>query len=64
MNSDRVYLRVHEAATYTGLSRSQLNKLRMKGNGPQYIKVFSRILYVKSDIDAWLDSMRRNSTSD
>jgi predicted DNA-binding transcriptional regulator AlpA len=57
-------LSVEEAATYTGLSASTLNKLRVYGGGPAYLKLGQRVVYVSDDLDAWLGSKRRRSTSD
>lgn len=56
---------VGAAATYTGLAESTLNKLRMTGSGPRFLKVSARrVVYDTSDLDAWLVSKRRVSTSD
>ena len=52
------------AAQYTGISISTLNKLRIFGGGPVFIKYYRRVVYRKSDIDAWMNSKRRRSTSD
>jgi hypothetical protein len=57
-------LSVEDAAAYTGLSESTLNKLRMTGNGPQYCKLGRRILYDTCRLDEWLSSNLRSSTSD
>lgn len=53
------------AADYTGSSVSTLAKLRMTGDGPAYIKLGPRkIVYDPDDLDRWLTSRRRTSTSD
>lgn len=57
-------LGVAASAAYCGVSASYLNKLRCIGNGPIFIKRGRRIIYDTSDLDAWLDSGRRTSTSD
>ena len=57
-------LAVEAAATYTGISASTLNKLRVFGGGPAYLKLGRRVAYSVSDLDAWLASKRRNSTSE
>lgn len=51
------------AALYSGLSEGYLNKLRVTGGGPTYIKVLGRVLYSPDDIDAWFESHKRQSTS-
>ncbi|WEK50983.1 MAG: helix-turn-helix domain-containing protein [Candidatus Kaistia colombiensis] len=52
-----------EAATYAGLGKSTLDKFRLTGGGPTYIKVGKRVVYDLSDLDIWLASRRRQSTS-
>lgn len=55
------YLTAAEAAEYTGISRSQLAKLRQAGRGCRYIRIGDSptkaiIRYRKEDLDAWLES--------
>jgi predicted DNA-binding transcriptional regulator AlpA len=57
-------LPVEEAARHTGLSVSKLNKLRVFGGGPVFLKLGRRVAYDVTDLDAWLASRRRRSTSD
>jgi excisionase family DNA binding protein len=57
-------LSVTEAASYVGLSASTINKLRVFGGGPSFLKLGKRVVYDKRDLDAWLESKRRRSTSD
>ena len=57
-------LNVMEAADYTGISVSTLNKLRVFGGGSVYTKVGRRVVYEAVDLDAWLAAKRRTSTSD
>jgi predicted DNA-binding transcriptional regulator AlpA len=52
-----------EAATYAGLGKSTLDKFRLTGGGPTYIKVGKRVVYDISDLNDWLASRRRQSTS-
>ena len=56
-------LSVTEAASYLGVSASWLNKLRVLGGGPIFIKVGRRVLYDRDDLTSWLDDHRRQSTS-
>jgi excisionase family DNA binding protein len=60
----RRMLRTREAATYTGLAKSTLEKLRVRGGGCPYIRVGRVVVYDPTDLDAWLASHRRTSTSD
>lgn len=56
-------LRTPEAAVFTGLSASTLNKLRLVGDGPVYLKLGKAVVYDTSDLSAWLSSKRRRSTT-
>lgn len=49
-------LKVQDAANYLGLSKSSLDKMRMEGRGPRYLKVGSRVFYRAADLVAYLDS--------
>lgn len=53
-----------QAANHYGLSESYLNKLRVSGGGCPFAKLGRRVLYRKKDLDAWIGSQLRNSTSD
>ncbi|MFO1173383.1 MAG: helix-turn-helix domain-containing protein [Hyphomicrobiaceae bacterium] len=57
-------LRTKEAAEYCGSSSSTFEKLRLSGGGPRYVKIGRRVVYDPADLDAWLESKRRRSTSD
>lgn len=58
-------LRAPEAAQYLGLSTSTLAKMRLRGDGPPYLKAGRRIvIYDVHDLEAWLGPRRRHSTSD
>jgi len=61
--NSRPKLRTAEAATYTALGISTLEKLRIIGGGPAYYKVGKAVIYDPADLDAWLASNRRASTS-
>lgn len=52
------------AAEYAGTSASTLAKRRMTGLPPAYSKVGSRVIYDQADLDEWIRSERRLSTSD
>jgi len=63
-NNETRMLRVGEAARFTSLSVSFLNKLRCAGGGPPFIKIGRAVLYDPVDLSAWLAQRRRFSTSD
>ncbi len=57
-------LNVNEAADRLGVSVSYLNKLRLSGLGPVFIKLGSRrVGYDQSDLAAWVQECRRTSTA-
>lgn len=53
-----------DAANYIGMSASWLNKTRMHGNGPAYIKLGGSVKYLKSDLDSWMAANRRTAVYD
>jgi predicted DNA-binding transcriptional regulator AlpA len=58
-------LRAPAAAGYLGLSTSTLAKMRLRGDGPPYSKVGSRIVvYDRADLETWLAGRKRYSTSE
>ena len=57
-------LRPKDAAQYIGWSESTLAKKRMAGDGPAYIKLGRSVLYELDELDRFLASRRRTSTSD
>lgn len=62
-NANLQWLSAKEAAKYTGLGFSTLAKLRLKGGGALFSKIGEKILYKRSDLDAWLESKRVSNTS-
>lgn len=60
----RRMLRTREAAAYTGLAKSTLEKLRVSGEGAPYIRIGRAVLYDQDDLDTWLAAHRRRSPSD
>ena len=53
-----------KAAIYVGLSPRTLERYRVTGQGPTYLKNGRRVLYRQADLDQWLENNRRRSTSD
>ena len=64
MMDQRVYITAKQASEYMAVPIATLNTLRSRGEGPRFIKRTARILYRKSDCDAWLEAGLRDSTSD
>lgn len=63
MESQRT-MRTKHAATYLGLSEKTLHNWRFLGKGPQYRKLGRAVIYVKTDLDEYLDDAIQNSTSE
>lgn len=64
MNDQSRRMAVPEAAAYTGISISTLNKLRVFGGGPVFLKLGRRVLYDQADLDNWMTDRRRHNTCD
>jgi predicted DNA-binding transcriptional regulator AlpA len=58
------FLNVQEAARFLGLSVSTLNKLRLSGSGPPYMKLGRRVLYDLRDLASWAAARKRQHTSE
>lgn len=57
-----------QTAAYVGLSTVTLSKLRVWGEGAPFYKLtagkYGKISYRISDLDAWLETRRRQSTAE
>jgi hypothetical protein len=53
-----------EAADRLGVSASYLNKLRVTGGGPPFVKIGARVSYDPADLTVWVEKQKRSSTSD
>ncbi|SFJ61457.1 transcriptional regulator, AlpA family [Aquamicrobium aerolatum DSM 21857] len=62
-NNTRQMLRTPEAAQYLGISASTMNKLRVYGDGPAFVKLGRTVVYDPVDLNDWLRTNRRTSTS-
>ena len=58
------YLNTRQAAELTNLSASTLNKLRLTGGGPRYLKLGRRVVYAQATLVDWMHRRERASTSD
>jgi hypothetical protein len=52
------------AARYVGLSKSTMEKARLYGGGPPYLKLGRLVRYRVVDLDEWLNAHLRSTTSD
>ena len=64
MTQGSIYLSTREAAAYLGLSTRTLDRFRVSGDGPVFLKFGGRVRYLRDDLDAWAMTRRRASTSD
>ena len=58
------YLNTREAADHLGLSTRTLDRYRVSGDGPVFLRFGGRVRYLREDLDAWARTRRRKSTSD
>lgn len=57
------YVDTKGAAAYLGLSVETMERLRVTGGGPEFIKLTKSVRYRLDDLDSWAESHRRSSTS-
>lgn len=57
-------LKTSEAADYLRRGISTLERMRLTGDGPRFIKAGKSVRYRKADLDAWLESRLVRSTSE
>lgn len=53
---DVPYMNTKQVAARLGVSRSYLEKLRVYGGGPTYIKIGRSVIYAIAEVDAWMKS--------
>jgi predicted DNA-binding transcriptional regulator AlpA len=58
MTTQRIFRTPH-AARYVGLSAATLEKRRLTGDGPRFIRLGRAVGYDVRDLDAWLDQLRQ-----
>jgi len=64
-NSQGRLLRVPDAATFVGLSISMLNKMRVAGTGPRFVKLAAKAIgYWEADLVDWLNARACYSTTE
>jgi Helix-turn-helix domain len=52
------------AAAFVGLGVSSLEKLRVTGGGPAFLKIGRRVVYDALDLEQWLAKHKRSATSE
>lgn len=59
-----VTMNTNQAAEYLGLAVSTMNKWRVYGGGPKFLKLGRSIRYRKPDPDQYLEEVVRSSTAE
>src|SRR3954466_15903273 len=57
------WLRTPGAAVHCDLGKSTLEKRRVTGDGPPFVKMGAVVLYDRADLDRWLEERKVLSTS-
>jgi hypothetical protein len=63
MQDQKKLLNTDEAAAYLSCSAAFLNKQRMTGDGPVYVRMCRRIHYTHADLDAFIESHKQRHTA-
>ncbi len=67
-NPTLVFLTSNEAAELLRLSRRTLERMRLEGSGPRYVKLGSgkrsRVVYRLAEIESWTHALSFGSTSE
>jgi predicted DNA-binding transcriptional regulator AlpA len=64
MPPDTEYLPPRDFARLIGVSESSLAKARMRGDGPEFVKVGRSVRYSRAAGLAWMAARSRRSTTD
>ena len=57
-------LNTREAADYVRLGKNTLERFRLTGEGPSFLKLGGSVRYRQTDLDLWMESRLTNSTSE
>jgi hypothetical protein len=58
------FMNQQATADFLGLSERTLERFRLDGRGPAFLKFGRRVMYAREDVLAWADRHRRTSTAD
>lgn len=61
--SDKQRFTTQEAADIIGVTRSKLNMLRWEGKGPKFLKIGSKVIYRKEDLEEFEKDKVYDNTS-
>lgn len=57
-------LNTREAAAYVRLGKPTMERFRISGGGPVFVKLGGAVRYRKVDLDSWIETRRVRSTSE
>lgn len=57
-------LNTREAAAYVRLGKPTMERFRISGGGPVFVKLGGAVRYRKADLDSWIETRRVRSTSE
>ena len=61
---DKSLLTQQRLSEHIDVSERTLERWRVEGTGPAFVKAGRKVLYRPDDVDDWLAASRRKSTSD
>ena len=61
IGSTNLRMNTKQAANYLGVSASYLEKRRLDGDGPEYLKIGRRVIYEKLSLDKFSEKCKRQS---
>ena len=64
MNDQRTLLNTRQAARRVALSPRTLERFRVTGGGPEFVKMGHAVRYAVPKLDEWIAKCNRKSTSD
>tara|TARA_R110002074_G_scaffold234473_3_gene406318 strand:- start:1824 stop:2057 length:234 start_codon:yes stop_codon:yes gene_type:complete len=63
-NSKQILLHESDVAKKLGVSESWLQKKRVKGDGPKFVKLGRAVRYPEGEVDAFIENNMHHSTSE
>ena len=64
MSEECALLTTRQAAARLGLSPRTLERYRVTGGGPEFVKMGHAVRYVAGKLNEWIEARTRRSTSD
>jgi predicted DNA-binding transcriptional regulator AlpA len=61
---EKIYLIQKEVAAHLRLSERTLERHRIAGTGPPFVKLGRRVVYRREDIERWVEACTQRSTSE